>query len=187
MRKDIWHVNIRKHCSNKLRLYRPKFNILTFLDRAIFRLRAREAMSVNRTTSSPPAATAAAEFPPAEVHQKPPTPPPPTDDAQAIPHTSFFHRQSSSRSSSGGGRSSSAVVPADDYGIVAYELDPWDRGDGDDGEGGEEEKEEAMLHAGWIRKAEEEVCEKRQWRQRDIQALREMVQGEGVKTPDADF
>ena len=109
---------------------------------------------------------------PAKVHQKPAR----CDDdggggGDSIPHTSF-QRQTSSRASGGRGSSSASVAPADDFGLVAYELDPWDVT--------AEQEEEAMLHAGWIRKAEEEVCEKREWRQRDIQALREMVQGDHI-------
>ena len=33
------------------------------------------------------------------------------------------------------------------------------------------------IHTGWKRKALNEVQEKAEWRERDIQALREMVQG----------
>ncbi len=67
------------------------------------------------------------------------------------------------------------MAPADDYGIPPYELDPWDKP-------GDEDADAFLSHAGWMRKAEDEVCEKGQWRQRDVQALREMVQGENMSS-----
>ena len=71
----------------------------------------------------------------------------------------------------GGGRCSSAGSVAtddDDYGITPFEHDPF-RGDGEGGE---------TLSEGWRRKAYRELQEKPEWRQRDIEELRNMVKGD---------
>jgi len=75
--------------------------------------------------------------------------------------------------SNGGVRCDSAGPVAtddDDYGITPFEHDPF-RGEGD------EETEEA-LSEGWRRKAYRELQEKSEWRQRDIEELRNMVKDE---------
>ena len=75
--------------------------------------------------------------------------------------------------SNGGDRCDSAGPVAtddDDYGITPFEHDPF-RGEGD------EETEEA-LSEGWRRKAYRELQEKSEWRQRDIEELRNMVKGD---------
>ena len=65
--------------------------------------------------------------------------------------------------------SSTAADDDDDYGIPPWEHDPF-------GECEQEEVEEA-LSEGWRRKAYRELQEKPEWRQRDIEELRNMVRG----------
>ncbi len=62
----------------------------------------------------------------------------------------------------------------DDYGIVAWEHDPVGEEEEDDGGGVDVA---VTLGEGWERKAQNELHEKAEWRQRDIQELRNMVQG----------
>ena len=65
--------------------------------------------------------------------------------------------------------SNTAADDDDDYGIPPWEQDPF-------GEG-EQEKVEEALSEGWRRKAYRELQEKPEWRQRDIEELRNMVRG----------
>ena len=65
--------------------------------------------------------------------------------------------------------SSTAADDDDDYGIPPWEYDPF-------GKCEQEEVEEA-LSEGWRRKAYRELQEKPEWRQRDIEELRNMVRG----------
>jgi hypothetical protein len=64
-------------------------------------------------------------------------------------------------------------APEDDYGIVPWELDPIGGGDADVDADVDTDK----IGEGWTRKAYNELQEKPEWRQRDIQELRTVVQG----------
>ena len=62
----------------------------------------------------------------------------------------------------------------DDYGIAPFELDPVS----DEDESNSNVDVAAVLGEGWQRKAYKELHEKSEWRQRDIEELRSMVQSE---------